>query len=55
MNKTTLPSELKSRIYDMETKTVRKGGNAGAVYLPKEWIGKKVQVLLIEPVNQKGD
>lgn len=50
MDKTTLPSELKSKIYDLETKTVTSAGNSGAVYLPKAWIGCKVQVLLIEPV-----
>ena len=40
--------------YDLETKTVTSAGNSGAVYLPKAWIGKKVQVLLIEPL-EKGD
>lgn len=51
LNKDTLPSELKSKIYDLETKTVTSAGNSGAVYLPKSWIGKKVQVLLIEPLK----
>jgi len=53
MSKDTLPSKIESKIYDLETKTVRKGGNAGAVYLPKEWIGRKVQVLLIEPLEKR--
>jgi putative transposon-encoded protein len=55
MTKNTLPSTINTKIYDLETKTVTSAGNSGAVYLPKSWIGKKVQVLLIEPVNQKGD
>ena len=50
MNKDTLPSELKSKIYDLETKTVKKSGNSGIVYLPPSWEGKKVQVLLIEEI-----
>lgn len=54
MNKDTLPSELKSKIYDLETKTVKKSGNGGVVYLPPSWIGRKVQVLLIEPLEVGG-
>lgn len=57
------PQTISVKLYDLETKTVTSAGNSGAVYLPKSWIGKKVQVLLIEPLdeplivplNQKGD
>ena len=55
MTKDTLPSKIESKIYDFETKIVRKGGNAGAVYLPKEWIGCKVQVLLLERCEKEDD
>lgn len=28
-------------------KTVRASGNSGGVYVPKDWIGKKVKILLL--------
>jgi putative transposon-encoded protein len=34
--------------YETREKTVSKNGT---IYLPKEWIGKKVKILLIEPLN----
>jgi len=57
------PQTVSVKLFEIETKTVTKSGNSGAVYLPPSWIGKKVQVLLIEPLdeplivplNQKGD
>jgi len=47
--------EIKLQAYDTREKKVSATGNSGHVILPKEWIGKKVRILLIEPVNQKGD
>jgi len=40
--------------YQAVEKVVGKGGSSGVVYVPKGWGGKRVQVLLIEPVDQKG-
>ena len=37
--------------YQAVEKVVGKGGSSGVVYVPKAWEGKKVQVLLIEPLN----
>jgi putative transposon-encoded protein len=34
---------------------VKAMGNSGGIYLPKEWIGKQVKVLLIEPIEKSGD
>lgn len=41
-------SELKfNNIKDTRTKVVKRMGNSAHIYLPKEWEGKEVIVLLI--------
>lgn len=34
--------------FEMLEKQVNKSGNSGRVYLPIEWIGKRVKVILLE-------
>ena len=34
--------------FEMLEKEVHKSGNSGRVYVPVEWIGKKVKIILIE-------
>lgn len=34
--------------YEMLEKQVNKSGNSGRVYVPIEWIGRKVKIILIE-------
>ncbi|MCK5283097.1 MAG: DUF2080 family transposase-associated protein [Nanoarchaeota archaeon] len=34
--------------YEMLEKQVNKSGNSGRVYVPFEWIGKKVKIILLE-------
>ena len=34
--------------FEMLEKKVNKSGNSGRVYVPVEWIGKKVKVVLLE-------
>ncbi|PIN70477.1 hypothetical protein COV93_01405 [Candidatus Woesearchaeota archaeon CG11_big_fil_rev_8_21_14_0_20_43_8] len=34
--------------YEMLEKRVNKSGNSGRVYVPVEWIGKKVKIVLVE-------
>jgi len=34
--------------YEMLEKEVHKSGNSGRVYVPFDWIGKKVKIILIE-------
>jgi len=34
--------------FEVIEKPVNKSGNSGRVYVPAEWIGKKVKVILIE-------
>lgn len=35
--------------YEMLEKVVNKSGNSGRVYVPIDWIGKKVKIVLLEP------
>jgi putative transposon-encoded protein len=44
------PMEVTTRAYEVIERPVKSMGNSGGIYLPKDWIGKKVKVLLIEPV-----
>ncbi|MGP8330614.1 MAG: DUF2080 family transposase-associated protein [Methanosarcinaceae archaeon] len=34
--------------YQVIEKTVKSSGNSGRVYVPKDWIGKKVKIFLLE-------
>ena len=34
--------------FEMLEKKVNKSGNSGRVYVPVEWIGKRVKIILIE-------
>lgn len=45
-----MPKETKIQLtgYEMLEKQVNKSGNSGRVYVPIEWIGKKVKIILIE-------
>jgi putative transposon-encoded protein len=37
--------------YEVIEKTVKLSGNSGRVYVPKDWVDKKVKVMLLEPLN----
>ena len=39
--------------FEMLEKQVNQSGNSGRVYVPIEWIGKKVKIILIEKWNFK--
>jgi putative transposon-encoded protein len=43
--------EIKTEAYQVVEKIVKSGGNSGRVYVPKEWIGKRVSILLLEPIE----
>ena len=43
--------EIKITAYQIVEKTVKQSGNSGRVYVPIDWIGKKVKVVLIEPLG----
>jgi len=35
--------------FEMLEKQVTKSGNSGRVYVPIEWISKRVKIILVEP------
>lgn len=39
--------------YQSIDKEVKVHKTSGAVYLPKEWIGKRVRVLLLDPLDEE--
>ncbi|MBU2640041.1 MAG: DUF2080 family transposase-associated protein [Nanoarchaeota archaeon] len=45
MKKTT---NIQLEGYEMLEKKVKKSGNSGRVYVPIEWVGKKVKIVLLE-------
>ena len=40
--------EVKVQAYQIIEKTVKASGNSGRVYVPKDWVGKRVKVVLVE-------
>jgi putative transposon-encoded protein len=43
--------EIKTSAYEVIEKTVKSSGNSGRVYVPVDWVGKRVKILLIEPLD----
>lgn len=39
--------------YQVIEKVVSRGGNSGRVYVPSEWVGKRVKIVLIEPLEKE--
>ncbi len=39
--------------YQVIEKVVKPGGNSGRVYVPKEWVDKRVKIILMEPTKAK--
>lgn len=42
-------TNIRLKGFEMLEKQVNKSGNSGRVYVPVEWIGKRVKVVLLEP------
>jgi putative transposon-encoded protein len=43
-----IKTNIKISGYEMLEKKVNKSGNSGRVYVPINWIGKKVKIILLE-------
>jgi putative transposon-encoded protein len=41
------------QIEKRKKKIVKEAGNSGRVYVPKDWIDKRVKILLLEPVESE--
>lgn len=37
--------------YEAIEKTVKPAGNSGRIYVPKDWEGKRVKIVLLEKVD----
>jgi len=44
--------EVTIKAFQVLEKFVKPSGNSGRVYVPKEWVGKRVKVFLLEPVDE---
>lgn len=42
------PIVMRMEGYAVVEKVAERGGNSGRIYVPKQWIGKKVRAVLIE-------
>lgn len=47
----TEPMRISLDAYQVIEKVVKPGGNSGRVYVPREWVDKRVKIILMEPVN----
>lgn len=45
--------EVKTDAFQVIDREVKAAGTSAHVYLPKSWEGKKVKILLIEPLEEK--
>lgn len=43
--------KIEVEAYQVIEKIVKSGGNSGRVYVPVDWIGKRVKILLMEPLE----
>ena len=48
-----LGMKIEVEAYQVIEKIVKSGGNSGRVYVPVNWIGKRVKILLMEPLDNK--
>ncbi len=39
--------------FEVTEKLVKEAGNSGRVYVPKDWINKRVKIVLLEPIENE--
>lgn len=39
--------------YEVREKVATKAGNSGHVMVPSDWIGKRVKIILLDPIENK--
>jgi putative transposon-encoded protein len=47
--------EVTLKAFEVIEKTVASSGTSGRVYVPREWVGKRVKVLLLEPLGKQNE
>ncbi|WP_422191369.1 DUF2080 family transposase-associated protein [Methanoregula sp.] len=43
---------IQSPAFEVIERTVKGRGTSGGVYLPVSWVGKRVKILLLDPVEE---
>jgi putative transposon-encoded protein len=46
---------IQSPAYEVIERTVKGRGTSGGVYLPVSWIGKRVKILLLDPIKNESE
>jgi putative transposon-encoded protein len=46
------PSEFKVTGFEMLDRQVKRSGNTGRIYLPKNWIGKRVKIIRVSKLEK---
>ena len=46
---------IQSPAYEVIERTVKGRGTSGGVYLPVSWVGKRVKILLLDPVENENE
>jgi putative transposon-encoded protein len=47
------PMKVTLDAYQVVEKVVKPGGNSGRVYVPIDWVGKRVKIVLIEALENE--
>jgi putative transposon-encoded protein len=47
------PMKITLDAYQVIEKVVKTGGNSGRVYVPIDWVGKRVKIVLMEPTKNE--
>ena len=50
---TTQPMNIQTQAYEVLERVVKARGTSGGVYLPVSWTGKRVKVLLLDPIEEE--
>jgi putative transposon-encoded protein len=45
------PMRIELDAYQVVEKVVKPGGNSGRVYVPIDWVGKRVKIVLVEALD----
>ena len=45
--------KIEIEAYQVVEKVVKSSGNSGRVYVPIDWVGKRVKILLLEPLKEE--
>jgi putative transposon-encoded protein len=53
--KSTQSMNVSTQAYEVLERVVKARGTSGGVYLPVSWTGKRVKVLLLDPVDSKDE